>query len=98
MTTRYVLSPRAQADVNEIWDYTEHRWGVDQAEAYIRLLHRDIETIAGNPAQGRPCPEIRAGYHRYPSGSHVLFYHLTGDTLEIVRILHKRMDFERHMP
>ena len=50
MSGRYVLSPRARADVDEIWDYTERCWGFGQAETYIRQLHRDIEIIAAGPA------------------------------------------------
>jgi toxin ParE1/3/4 len=41
----YVLSPRARADLEGIWDYTAERWGVDQAEDCIRLLQRAIETV-----------------------------------------------------
>jgi hypothetical protein len=36
MTGHFVLSPRAQADLDDIWDYTADRWGLDQAETYTR--------------------------------------------------------------
>jgi plasmid stabilization system protein ParE len=32
----YVLSPRAQADLEEIWDYSVEIWGTDRAEHYVR--------------------------------------------------------------
>ncbi len=67
MSGRYVLTPSAQADVDEIWDYAERRWGFGQAETYIRQLNRDIEIVASQPARGRPCLEIRREYQRYPS-------------------------------
>jgi toxin ParE1/3/4 len=98
MKGRYVLSPRAQSDLNQIWNYTEGRWGIDQAEKYIRQLWRHIETIAAQPTSGRDCPEVRAGYHKYRAGSHFLFYRVTGDGVDVVRILHERMDFERYLP
>jgi toxin ParE1/3/4 len=44
--SRFSLSPRAQADqadIEEIWDYTEARWGCDQAEIYIRQIKAAIE-------------------------------------------------------
>jgi toxin ParE1/3/4 len=47
---------------------------------------------------GQDCSDIRAGYWKIPSGSHVLFYRLTADGIDVVRILHERMDFERHIP
>jgi toxin ParE1/3/4 len=97
MIGRYVLSPRAQADLDEIWDYPERRWGGSQATAYVRQLQQDIEKVAEQPGLGRACPEIRAGYFRYASGSHVLFYRLKAHRINVVRILHERMDFTRHL-
>jgi toxin ParE1/3/4 len=31
-------------------------------------------------------------------GAHVLFYRLIADGIDIVRILHERMDYHRHIP
>ena len=98
MTGRFTLSPRAQSDLNEIWDYTEDRWGIDQAESYTRAIWQRIEALAANPSMGEDCSAVRAGYRKIPSGSHVLFYRVIGDRVDIVRILHERMDFERHIP
>lgn len=97
MTGRTVLSPRARRDLEEIWDYTERRWGIDQAEIYIRQLWQHIEAVAMRPALGRACPDVRAGYYKYPSGSHVLFYRMLDDGIDIIRILHERMDVRRHL-
>jgi toxin ParE1/3/4 len=98
MKGRFVLTPRARADIDEIWDYTAERWGLEQAETYLRELRKNIQAVADAPSLGRECEEVRAGYRQYPSGSHVLFYRLTGNSIEIVRILHERMDSERHIP
>jgi toxin ParE1/3/4 len=98
MTGRFVLTPRAEGDLDEIWDYTADRWGLDQAETYTRQLWTDMRAVAARPAIGRPCPEVRPGYHKYPSGSHVLFYRLIPAGIDVVRILHERMDHERHLP
>jgi toxin ParE1/3/4 len=96
MTGRAVLSPRAQGDLEDIWDYTMKRWGLDQAEFYARQIWQHIEAAARRPTIGRPCPEVRAGYYKYPSGSHILFYRRIDGDIDIVRILHKRMDFGQH--
>ena len=94
---RYVLSPRAQSDLREIWDYTVERWGMEQAEIYVRTIRSAVERIAENPGQGRQCDEIRPGYFKYASGSHVLFYRRISDGIDVVRVLHQRMDFDRHL-
>ncbi len=98
MTARTVLTPRAQADIEEIWDYSADRWGLAQAETYIRQLWNDIAAVADRPSLGAKCPEVRRGYRKYPSGSHVVFYRLVAEGIDVVRILHERMDYERHIP
>ena len=97
MSVRFTLSPRAQGDLDDIWDYTVGRWGVDRAESYTRRIGQDIAAVAAQPAMGRACPEIRAGYFRYRTGSHVLFYRPIAGGIEVVRIPHERMDFVRHV-
>jgi toxin ParE1/3/4 len=94
---RYVLSPRAQGDLEEIWTYTVDRWGSEQAEIYLRQLKSAIEAVAADPRLGRSCDHIRAGYHKYPAASHLLFYRLTAAGIDVIRILHRRMDFARHL-
>lgn len=98
MKGRLFLKPRAQSDLDAIWNYTANRWGLEQAETYTRQLWSRIQAVAANPSLGRECDEVRAGYRQYPSGSHILFYRLTDDGVEVVRILHERMDYERHIP
>jgi toxin ParE1/3/4 len=93
----YVLSPRAQHDLASIWDYTAQRWGEDQAERYVRQLQASIEQIASDPGLGAPCDDIRAGYRKHPSGSHLLFYRRIDSGIDIVRILHARMDLPQHL-
>ena len=72
--TGYVLSPRAQVDLDEIWNFTEQRWSAAQAERYIRQLQQGIERIADDPRLADACDEIRGGYMRYLVGSHVTFF------------------------
>lgn len=95
--SRYALRPGAQADIEEIWNYTVARWGASQAEKYLRQLAEAMAYVAADPARGRACDDVRAGYRKYAVGAHVLFYKRTQDGVDVVRILHQRMDFERHL-
>ncbi len=94
---RYLLSPRARADLDEIWNYTVERWGADQAETYVRSIQSAIEMLAADPRRGQPIPAVRPGYWKYPTGSHVIFFRIIRDGIDVVRILHGRMDFGRHL-
>lgn len=94
---RYVLSPAARADLEEIWDYTCWRWDDDQAEEYVREIQRAIERVVDNPMIGRACDELRPRYRKHAVGSHTLYYRIvSGDVINVVRILHQRMDVDRH--
>jgi toxin ParE1/3/4 len=86
MAARYVLSPRAKSDLEEIWGYTEIHWGLDQAQRYIRELQRHVEIMATHPKSGRSCPEVSAGYYKYRAGSHFLFCRVTNGGVEVVRM------------
>jgi toxin ParE1/3/4 len=48
------------------------------------------------PSLGRACDDIRPGYRRYAEGSHIIFYREVRSDIEIVRVLHGRMDPDRH--
>jgi toxin ParE1/3/4 len=82
--------------------WTFSSWGRDRADQYVRALQRAIELVAENPLIGRACDEIRADYRKHSVGSHVSFYRPTdlgsaNGVIGIVRILHQRMDVDRHL-
>lgn len=93
------LTPRAGRDLGEIWDYTANRWGPAQAEIYLRSLQSALESLAAEPKRGRACDDIRLGYRRQPTGSHVIFYKAseTADGIDVIRILHQRMDMPQDL-
>ena len=96
--TGYTLSRVAQADLKQIWDYTLDRWNAEQAEAYLREVERAIERAAADPRIGRAIDYIRQGYFRLTAGSHMLIYRIIDDgTIDVVRVLHQRMDIDRHL-
>ncbi|MGL5867343.1 MAG: type II toxin-antitoxin system RelE/ParE family toxin [Dermatophilaceae bacterium] len=75
---------------------TQQRWDTAQAETYLSEIEIAIEHTAADPARGRPCDEVRPGYRRYAIGSHLVYYRATPDSVDVIRILHQRMDPTRH--
>lgn len=96
--TGYVLSPLARDDLDQIWDYTAQRWDETQAEAYLRMIQAAIDAVAANPKLGRPYDEVRSGYRCHRAGSHLIFYREAADAIDVVRVLHERMDIASHLP
>jgi len=87
------LTQKAKADLLEIGRYTLARWGKEQRDLYLRMLDGCFRRLAANPLHGVECSAIRGGYRKLTAGSHVIFYRQVNDrAIEIVRILHGRMD------
>jgi len=93
-----VLSPKAKADLSDVWDYTYSEWGVDQAEKYIRELWVTVQEQTRDLTKSVDIGDVRKGYRKVRSGSHVIFFKVTKDgVVVVVRILHQKMDFDRHI-
>lgn len=92
MSPGWRLSRAAGQDLEEIEDYTARVWGDQQAEAYIRDLFAAFDRLANNPALGRHRPDIPAIWLCYSVGRHLIVYRLKDDQVEILNILHPRMD------
>ena len=97
VSSRYRLSPGARTGLENIWRYTADLWSIAQADRYHNLLMDGVESIVGAAHRGTDIDHIRPGYMRLSIRSHVIFYRRTGGKIEIVRILHQRMDFNRHL-
>lgn len=85
-------------DLLSIGRYTRKEWGKAQQIRYLTQLDCAFHDLADKPGLGRACDDIREDYFKYGVGKHVIFYRHTGkDQIEIVRILHDRMDIEQHL-
>jgi len=91
------LMERAKADLHSIGRYTQATWGREQRNIYLARLDACFHLLAREPHRGRACDDIRAGYRKYHVGRHLIFYRESLEGLEIIRILHDRMDIEAHL-
>lgn len=91
------LTDGARHDFEDIWEYSASRWGEQQADSYLQALEHGVIGLAENPVIGAPCEHIRSGYRRYHAGRHMIFYRLTEEFVEIIRVLHESMDPFRHI-
>ncbi len=95
--SNYTLSGEADADIENIAEASLQQWGLAQAERYILGLHEMFHMLAAFPDLGRDVSHIRAGYRTAETASHSVFYRKTESGVLIVRVLHQRMDFGRHL-
>ncbi|WP_119273623.1 type II toxin-antitoxin system RelE/ParE family toxin [Taklimakanibacter deserti] len=92
----YKLSPLAEADLENIWLYTFQRWSLEQADSYHAAIVSAFEGLAAGTKRGRTV-SIREGYFKYSVGSHLVFYKLSDTGIDVVRVLHQRMDIDSHL-
>jgi toxin ParE1/3/4 len=84
---------RTTIDLNDIWIYTFHKWSKEQADRYYSLIIGEIEFISDNYLTGKSAEKTRKNYRSTKIKSHLIFYRkVENQTVEIVRILHQRMD------
>ena len=91
------LSPRAQRDLDEVFDYTVKQWGMPQALHYTDLIQAACADLAENPQRAQDCGSIRPGYRRRSVERHVIYFQAASYGIAIVRILHQRMDAPRQL-
>lgn len=92
------IRPAARRDLLAIGRYTARTWGTAQRTRYLRELEARLEALAAEPALGVPRDDLRPGYRCGRQGRHLIFYRPFDDGIEVVRILHERMDVHRHLP
>ena len=92
----YKLSPLAVSDLEDIWFYTFKHWSLEQAESYHSEIVAAFEGLSDGTKRGR-IADIRQGYFKYAVGRHFVFYRLSDTGLDVIRVLHQRMDAQRHL-
>ena len=92
------IAPLARDDLMEIGRYTQETWGVQQRDAYLGALADVFGKIKTGFIASRKRAEIRENLLCYPCNKHIIFFRRDDQSnVEILRILHERMDFARHL-
>lgn len=93
----YRLFPRAQQDLEEIWLYTFQQWSSVQADNYASEILATCKGLSDGEKVGLNAEDIRQGYWKYFSGSHTIYYKISGQHIVVVRILHQSRDVDRYL-
>ena len=95
----YHISRKAVSDIDGIWEYTLITWSEEQALKYYNQIYSEIQKLAESPIYlGKTYNHIKNGLMGYRVGHHIIFYRRRKDNdVMIVRVLHERMDFPRHL-
>ena len=93
------LSRKAISDLDGIWDYTVETWSEEQAAIYYRQIHAAFQGLNSLPAFLEiEYDIIKPGLWGHKVGHHILLYKKHDDgSIWVDRILHERMDYQRHL-
>ena len=86
-STHYQLTPKALADLDDIWRYSAERWSVDQADLYIDDLTRIFELLVSMPEMARERHEFHPPVHIHSHAQHLIVYTMQVGMVLIIRIL-----------
>ncbi len=95
---KVILRQEAIDDLNSIWEYTFEKWSEEQADKYYAIVKMACNGIGETPNIGKEYDGISRNLLGFKSGKHIIFYQpVSSDRIEIIRILHERMDLKNRI-
>ncbi|MBQ9878417.1 MAG: type II toxin-antitoxin system RelE/ParE family toxin [Bacteroidales bacterium] len=96
---KYRFTKEAAEDIYRIWSYTVDTWSEKQAQKYYSRLLAAFDKIAAKPlSYGKAYDIVYPGLRGEHVGRHIVFYFKQESKgVLIVRILHERMDYLKHL-
>lgn len=94
---KLLISPAAQQDLRDIYQFGLRTWGKNQSNSYLDALEEHFWSLTAQPHMGMERTELAAGMRSFPVQSHVVYYLFKANQVEIVRVLHGRQDQTRHL-
>ena len=97
MRFTFEISKLALNDLDEIWKNTAQQSSKQQANKYYKEIFQLINEICNNSELGKSIDEVKKGHRRINVKSHMIVYKIVNEKIYIDRILHQKMDIEKHL-
>lgn len=94
---RLELTEIARADLRSIRRYSGRTWGQDRTAQYMVALGDAMKSLVAATDISRSRDDIRPGLRMVASGRHCIFFEADQSRVLVVRVLHDRMDYRRHL-
>lgn len=91
----YILSQEADNDLENIFDFTNAKFDLNQAFIYLSDIEELFCKLVLNPEIGRVRNELKQGLYSFPIREHTIFYRIMSDHIRIVRIIYGARDIPR---
>jgi toxin ParE1/3/4 len=94
---RLELTEIARADLKSIRRYSVRTWGQDRTSQYMTALRDTLKELVRGTVLTRNRDDLRPGLKMATSGRHCIFFEANESRVLVVRVLHDRMDYRRHL-
>ncbi|EFN4431380.1 TPA: type II toxin-antitoxin system RelE/ParE family toxin [Escherichia coli] len=91
------LTPKAEEDLEAIWDYSFRQFGIVQADAYIGRIAAVFDVLAMHDI-GTHRPELGDNISSLPVEQHMIYFVSSQSVVTVIRILSQSQDMARHAP
>jgi len=91
------VSDPAKKDLQLISKYTEQQWGNNQKDAYLALFKVFFKKLSSQGNIGSQRDDINKGLFFFPVKKHMVYYRESDNEFSVIRVLHVRMDVEKHL-
>jgi toxin ParE1/3/4 len=95
---RLELSEAALADIRSIREFTLEHWGTTQEEIYLNSMWSVFLEIQKKPSSFRFRNDLFPSCQIATCGSHLILFRIHNEAVQVARVLHRSMDFQRHIP
>jgi toxin ParE1/3/4 len=92
-----IFTDKAQADLEEIWEYSARRWGQEQADRYLKAIADAAEDVAAGRLRSRAIDFVRPGLRKTRCVRHFIYFRERDNGIRVVRVLHDQMDETLHL-
>jgi toxin ParE1/3/4 len=94
---RLELTEIARADLKSIRRYSSRTWGQGRTTHYMAALRDTMKKLVAETTVSRSRDDLRPGLRMVASGRHCIFFEANQSRVLVVRVLHDRMDYRRHL-
>jgi len=89
----YKLSDLAQLDIDDIYNFSLEKFGMDRTIIYMMQMEEMFEVIVNHQQSGTSRKHIANEVYGFPYKSHMIFYRIIAiNEIVILRILHGSWD------
>lgn len=91
------ITLEAKDDLSDIFIYTHLNWGLESANQYLAKIDKAVHMLLDYSESGKKKDDLFLGCRLLRSGHHLIFYHVTNDGVEIIRILHEKCQYDDYV-